>query len=361
MFRTLLVIEDYNELVYLGGVLRKIGFDLETVQTTAKYAEFMLSLNPQVLIISSSGKKVDLALIQKDLKKRQRPPKTVLLINPTQNIEDLPMMDVDVILSSPVKIDKLIDSIADQLGIDPAPYLTKFNRLSMAGNEAAESRDPLKDDLQALNEFQDSLQVVKGGGATKTAQQTVKGSSALTEETSLVSGSADFDLKSDNVNQTKNSVLQKTLNEDSFDKSTSSTLNESQRRTFDTPLATNSQKSNAEQFSLEQNKLSTDSKQRAKSDGTFASNIGSSDNIDVSQPITTKIEPSKLSSAEREQRFKKLLSESTLPKDAKFSREMVAANNKALRTEEKKTSLFDLEEERKKFVKKMFSDKNKKS
>ena len=317
-----MVIEDYNELVFLGGVLRKIGFDLETVQSTSKYSEFMLSLNPQVLIISSSGKKVDLSLIQKDLKKRQRPPKTVLLVNPNQNIEDLPVIDVDVILSSPVKIDKLIDAIADQLGVDPAPYLTKFSKLSMTANhESAE--DEGSNALKVMQEFGEALQIVKGGPQK---EESISVTGKITQQPDKQKVSYSIAQNSDSQ-----SLLSKPINQDGS--SSNYVYGEIDPSNSELKKIIGEETANDDELSQ----------------------VSATSNTGVT--AETKINPSSISPEERQKRYAKMLEAVQLPKDAKFSREFVANQNKALRAQEIKTSLIDLEEERKRFVKKMFEKK----
>lgn len=287
-----MIIEDYNELVFLEGVLRKIGFDLEGIQSTAKYVESMLSLNPQVLIISTQGKQVDLSLLARDLKKRPRPPKTVMLVSPNQNVEDLPLFDVDIVLSSPVRIDKLIDAISDQLGIDPVPLLTKYNKLNVARTDQSMIEDKDKSDLSTFEEFKESLQFFKG--EKKEKPQPEPASRAAAKGTLSTQA---------NMESTPANVAAATL---------------ADRQNIHNNLNSNS----------------------------ITPPVGGEASVAIS--------PSQMTSEERNARFEKLLGQLTLPESAGFSRDLVEANNKELRSQEKKTSLYDLEAERKKFVKNLF-------
>lgn len=135
MLRVALVIDDYNELIYLQTILRKIGFDVEGLQNVKKYSELSLGFNPQVLIASAFGKKVNGLEFASTLHRVRGLPKIILLQTPEQPVPkpDIAALNIDLVLDSPVNPTALITGLASVANVDEAALHEKFKRLQASG------------------------------------------------------------------------------------------------------------------------------------------------------------------------------------------------------------------------------------
>ncbi len=141
MLRVFLVIDDYNELIYLQSLLKKLGLDVEGVQNQKKYADMSLGFNPHILITSAKGKKVDGLQLTQSLYRKRGLPKVIALKSNDYaiNVDDYRDSGVDEILDSPVSPRKLILSIANLGGIDETALLEKYSKIK--GQEANAADD----------------------------------------------------------------------------------------------------------------------------------------------------------------------------------------------------------------------------
>ena len=112
MLRVLLVLEDYGELMFLQTVLKKIGFDVDSIQNPRMFADSMLSLNPDVLVMTAYGKRIRGVEMVAGIKKNRGLPKIILIRSATLSKDIYKELDVDVWLDSPVAAPNLLDAIA---------------------------------------------------------------------------------------------------------------------------------------------------------------------------------------------------------------------------------------------------------
>jgi len=138
MRRVLLAIDDYNEMVYLNTLLKKLGFDIDSVQNERKLQATLLGFNPQLILTSGAGKQINGLMVLKHVKKNRGYPKIILLVPPDVNIDDLrgSMVNVDGFVPSPVNIKELILQIADQMNLEPEGLLEKYSKVSAKGASA---------------------------------------------------------------------------------------------------------------------------------------------------------------------------------------------------------------------------------
>lgn len=145
MLRLLLVIDDYNEMVYLQTLLKKLGFDVEGIQNQRKFEESLLSVNPQVVVATARGKRVDGLAIANEMAKKAVRPKIILLRTSQQGIseKEFELPQIDVVLDSPVNIKLLLGALAQVGGIDDQVLLDKYSKLKTKAEEPVEE-DVLK-------------------------------------------------------------------------------------------------------------------------------------------------------------------------------------------------------------------------
>lgn len=190
MLRVFLVIDDYNELISLQTLLKKMGFDVEGLQNQKKYPDVSLGFNPQILITTSYGKKVDGLLLAQSINKRRGLPKILALkTDNTYTQDDFERSGVDLVLDSPVDPKKLISAMANLGGIDESVLLDKFSRIkSMPATSKHEEVEYIRYDengqpLDDFNKVRSSIDEIvrrdRSGGVNKTVENKM----ALKEKT----------------------------------------------------------------------------------------------------------------------------------------------------------------------------------
>lgn len=131
MNRILLVFEDYGELMELESSLKRVGFDVIGISSEYSLSEQILSFNPEVVIGSGKGAKVNSIGVGKRLKEMTRwQGKAILLFqqNFKPSPQDLIKIRVDMILESPVPPLRMVQVLAKILGHDEAVLLERLNK-----------------------------------------------------------------------------------------------------------------------------------------------------------------------------------------------------------------------------------------
>lgn len=151
MLRVLLVIDDYNELIYLQTLLKKLGFDVEGLQNQKKYADLSLAFNPQLLIATARGAKIDGLALAKTVRKNRGFPKVIILRSAGQAVlqEELEDAGVDMMLDSPINPKELILALASFGNMDEAALLEKYSKIKglMPVSRGEGQREPLSEEL----------------------------------------------------------------------------------------------------------------------------------------------------------------------------------------------------------------------
>ncbi len=178
MLRIFLVIDDYNELIYLQSLLKKLGFDVEGLQNQKKYADVSLGFNPQILITTARGRKVDGLALSRSIAKRRGIPKVIALRSPGDSFSPSDFEDagVDEVLDSPINPKKLLLCIATLGAVDEVVLLEKYVKIkanAMVTDEEAQLITVFDDNGQPSQDIQRvkaaletaHKQIVEGGDA----------------------------------------------------------------------------------------------------------------------------------------------------------------------------------------------------
>ncbi|OFZ11888.1 MAG: hypothetical protein A2Z20_03040 [Bdellovibrionales bacterium RBG_16_40_8] len=131
MQRVILVIDDYNELLYVQTLLKKLGFDVEGLQNVKKYADVSLGFNPHVLITTCRGSKVDGLFLAKSINKKRGMPKIIGLKTSDLTIseEELNESGIDILIESPISPNKLIQTLSQIADLDERALLDKYSKI----------------------------------------------------------------------------------------------------------------------------------------------------------------------------------------------------------------------------------------
>lgn len=165
MTRLLLVIDDYNEMMYLQTLLKKLGFDVEAISQGRKFSDTSLGFNPRFIVMSAQGKNVNGIELVKKVRKHNGYPKVILLKSSSQKFsaQDIQGIEVDKIQETPVNILSLVRGICD---LDDDIKADKFEALT----------HKLTQILSADKGDDEDAQVVKSTGEEKEELIHIKGS-----------------------------------------------------------------------------------------------------------------------------------------------------------------------------------------
>lgn len=170
MLRVFLVIDDYNELIYLQTLLKKLGMDVEGIQNAKKYNDVSLGFNPHILITTAHGKKVNGIELAKGVRRARGLPKIIALHTHEKRLtpEILEEAGIDDVLDSPINPKHLIAKMALHGHLDEVSLLDKYNKIKglLHGGAQDENSVPLMTDengqpIEDLNKVKSSLQVLQ--------------------------------------------------------------------------------------------------------------------------------------------------------------------------------------------------------
>jgi PleD family two-component response regulator len=164
MLRILMVLEDYGELMFLQTVLKKMGFDVDAIQNPRSFNDSVLRMNPDVLVMTAHGKKVNGIELAKGIKRVRGIPHVILIaaIGAVKNDDQMVWLD------SPVGAMDLLNTIADVGNLDKAGLADKFSKLHLQEG-VSEARILRLDENQAE---EDMLRGLDNAGNFGTIQAT---------------------------------------------------------------------------------------------------------------------------------------------------------------------------------------------
>jgi DNA-binding response OmpR family regulator len=113
MLRVLMVLEDYGELMFLQTVLKKIGFDVDSTQNPRKFSDSLLSMNPDILLMTAVGKRIKGLELASQVRKQRGHPKIILIRTGALGKESAKDAEIDGWIESPVAAPDLLDKIAE--------------------------------------------------------------------------------------------------------------------------------------------------------------------------------------------------------------------------------------------------------
>lgn len=141
MLRVLLVLEDYGELMFLQTVLKKIGFDVDSTQNPRKFSDSVLAMNPEVIVMTASGKRIKGTELIHSIKRVRGIPKLILIkANALSTKETLDSLDVEGWLDSPVRAPDLLAKIAELMNLNNQVLQDKLLKMRMQEGAPEEAR-----------------------------------------------------------------------------------------------------------------------------------------------------------------------------------------------------------------------------
>lgn len=136
MLRVLMVLEDYGELMFLQTVLKKIGFDVDSTQNPRKFSDSLLSMNPDILLMTAVGKRIKGLELASQVRKQRGHPKIILIRTGALGKDSAKDAEIDGWIESPVAAPDLLDKIAELCNLNKQILQDKLLKLRM--NEGGE-------------------------------------------------------------------------------------------------------------------------------------------------------------------------------------------------------------------------------
>lgn len=167
MKKIMLVIDDFQELVHIESVLKRVGFDVLSIGKEVLLADAIVGFHPDILMASARGRAVDGFRLAPRIKKMTPPPRVALVVATNQTItltnEVRPF--VDALIEAPIDGKRLIQIVAQLAGIASENLLKKYEKLSASGLKSSDGSIRVSDGHGAARDT-----IVVNGGAASSAQ-----------------------------------------------------------------------------------------------------------------------------------------------------------------------------------------------
>jgi DNA-binding response OmpR family regulator len=173
MRRVLLVIEDYNELLFAEKVLKKVGFDIESLHSESPLLDKMIGFLPDLVVATGNGQRVDGKSVVKKVKRKGGvQAKLLLLFNPqrSQKRLDYESYGAEGFLEAPVNPRTLIKTVCDLTGLPSEPVVAKFDKL--AGPDEENQMQVVSN--KGVEEKKTDLQIISNKGRTESYSKFLK-------------------------------------------------------------------------------------------------------------------------------------------------------------------------------------------
>ncbi len=154
MRKILLLVEDFNEIVFLDTILKKLGWDVLAQQAEFGLSELLLSFSPDILVITAKGKKLDGLKVSERIKKNNKGfPKIIILKNSKQEFDKdvLKKMGINASLNSPISVNKLLFVLEKMGGMSALEAQKKLSNFRSKKEDEAEGSILAAQNEQELN------------------------------------------------------------------------------------------------------------------------------------------------------------------------------------------------------------------
>lgn len=145
MAKVMLVIDDFNELLYIETLLKRMGFDVFSLNKDATLADSLLGFFPAMVVSTFKGPLVD-GIRVSALVKKQVPNAKVALLYPQSTMPQMTSEQkgkVDALIEMPVQPQDTLLIIAQLLKLDAQALLEKFEKISKARSLSRGEEDVL--------------------------------------------------------------------------------------------------------------------------------------------------------------------------------------------------------------------------
>ena len=136
MRKILIVVEDYNELVFLETLFKKVGLDVEGMQNDVAAPEKLLGFVPDLIIASTYGTRVNPVRLLSKVKRKDGFPKIILLFQKSRPGAEKELKGhVDAMFESPIHPRFLLEATEKLLRIEGGSLMKKMDRTDTSRDE----------------------------------------------------------------------------------------------------------------------------------------------------------------------------------------------------------------------------------
>lgn len=134
MRKILLVIDEFNELVGLETLFRRLGFDVLSLGRETTVAETVLGFPPDLVIATAKGRNVNGLKLTPKIRHGTTKPKLALLVKANDKIvdEEMKKAEVDALIETPFEPRIALKAVARLLQLSPDPLLEKYTKIVSA-------------------------------------------------------------------------------------------------------------------------------------------------------------------------------------------------------------------------------------
>ncbi len=129
MKRVLLILEDYNELLYVETLLKKVGFDAMGTQKIKGLNDTIMTFRPSVLIVSELIKDIKAEDFITELKSEKPDLKAMILLNSQTKKRETKA--VDAYITRPIDPLVVLKTVAYWSGMNEEKLLEKIDKLAL--------------------------------------------------------------------------------------------------------------------------------------------------------------------------------------------------------------------------------------
>jgi DNA-binding response OmpR family regulator len=136
--KILLCLEDYNELLFVETLLKKLGFTVDVARNEQLLPDQLLSTLPELVVATGKGHKINGARIGKKVKHKGLRAKLLLLF-PRGKIphkQELSEMGADGAVETPLNPRRFIMAICEITGLESELVIAKFDKLPIGKGQA---------------------------------------------------------------------------------------------------------------------------------------------------------------------------------------------------------------------------------
>ncbi len=139
MRRILLVIEDYNELLFVEKNLKKVGFDVESLPSESSLPERMMGFLPDLVIATGDGSRINGHSVSKKVKRKGVVSKLLLLFPRQKLLQlDIATYAAEGAIETPINPRTLMKAVCDYTGVPSSSILAKFEKFLPQGEPEPE-------------------------------------------------------------------------------------------------------------------------------------------------------------------------------------------------------------------------------
>jgi hypothetical protein len=134
MKKILLIIDDYSENSRTQLVLKKIGFDVLSMQTITGLADKVLGFNPDIIVCFGTQKFTTINVGQKLKEITHLKAKVILILQQGMRPQpsDLTKIRMDILMEAPLIMQKLIEVLANLAGLSVEPIFEKLRKAQLS-------------------------------------------------------------------------------------------------------------------------------------------------------------------------------------------------------------------------------------